>query len=321
MKDCLKLTLAIAVLSAVAVAQTGTNSSASGSAAVAPGQANAGVNAGQSAQAGGANAQVNASGSAQASRPQPDKPAQEKKHGADSKPESAGNGASAALASGTTLQAELTKPLDARKAKPGDQVTAKLTQDVKADGKVVVHKGSKLIGHVTEAQPHSKEQKESRLGIVFDKAELKGGQEASVNAVVQALAPPVRAAAAASGNESGNLDAPSAMGGGRTPNGGGLVGGVTGGATSAVGAVDHTVGGAAGNVNSTVGSTVSGAAGGLNAQGALASGSRGVIGLDGLSLSSATTAGAQGSVISSATHNVKLDSGTQMILLVSGAGK
>jgi len=38
-------------------------------------------------------------------------------------------------------------------------------------------------------------------------------------------------------------------------------------------------------------------------------------------LSSASAAGAQGSVISSTTQNVKLDSGTQMVLQVSGASK
>ena len=235
------------------------------------------------------------------------------------------NGASTALAGGTTLQAELTKPVDAKKAKPGDEVTAKLTQDVKTDNRVVLHKGTKLIGHVTEAQTRSKEQKESRLGIVFDKAQLKGGEEASLNAAVRALAPPMRAAAMASGSESGNPDAPAPMGGGTARGGGGLVGGVAGGATSTVGsatgAVGHTVGGAAGGVNSAAGSTVDGVAGGLNAQGALASNSRGVIGLEGLNLTSATSGDAQGSVISSATHNIKLDSGTQMILEVTGAGK
>ncbi len=326
MTNCLKLTLAITALSLVALAQTGTNGSASGSASATPGRANAGVSASQSAQSGGADAAVNASGSAQASLPQPDKPAQQEKHGNDARPSSnnsaPAHGASAALASGTTLQAELTKPLDARKAKPGDQVTAKLTQDVKANGKVVLHKGSKLIGHVTEAQPRSKEQKESRLGIVFDTAELKGGQEAQINAVLQALAPPVRSAAAVSGDDSGGLSTPAPMsGGGRSD--GVLVGGVAGGATStlgsATGAAGSTIGGAAGGVNSTVGSTVGGAASGLNAQGALASTSSGVIGLEGLTLSSATSAGAQGSVISSAMHNVKLDSGTQMILQVVAA--
>ncbi|HST77209.1 MAG TPA: hypothetical protein VLN58_01835, partial [Verrucomicrobiae bacterium] len=70
-------------------------------------------------------------------------------------------------------------------------------------------------------------------------------------------------------------------------------------------------------VNSAAGT----AAGGLNAQGALTSTSHGVVGLQGLTLNSASATGTQASVISSATQNVKLESGTQMILQVSGANK
>ena len=80
-----------------------------------------------------------------------------------------GANASSSLSSGTNLQAELTKSLDAKKAKVGDEVTAKVTQDVKSNGQVVVRKGSKLIGHVTEAKARSQGDQESRLGIAFDR--------------------------------------------------------------------------------------------------------------------------------------------------------
>jgi len=40
--------------------------------------------------------------------------------------------------SGSTVQAELIKPVDARKNKPGDEVIAKTTQDMKSEGKVVL---------------------------------------------------------------------------------------------------------------------------------------------------------------------------------------
>ena len=134
------------------------------------------------------------------------------------------HGASGALSSGTTLQAEPTKSLDAKKAKSGDEVTAKLTQDVKADGKVVMHKGSKLVGHVTEAQAKSKENADSKLGIVFDKAVLKGGEEVAFSGVIQARAPPVQGTLGVAGDESGNLG--SGMG-----SGGGMGGGRSGGAS------------------------------------------------------------------------------------------
>lgn len=54
------------------------------------------------------------------------------------------------------MNAVLTKSLDSRHAKPGDEVTAKLAQDVKSDGKGVLPKNCKLIGHVTEAQAQEK---------------------------------------------------------------------------------------------------------------------------------------------------------------------
>lgn len=82
----------------------------------------------------------------------------------------------ARLETGSILYAELTKAVDAKKAKPGDPVTAVLVSDVLAHGKVVLRHDSKLLGHVTEAQIHSKDTPESRLGIVFDKVVTKEGE-------------------------------------------------------------------------------------------------------------------------------------------------
>jgi hypothetical protein len=80
------------------------------------------------------------------------------------------------LEKGSILYAELTKTVDAKKAKAGDPVNAVLVADVLAHGKVVVRRNVKLLGHVTEAQVHSKEVPESRLGIVFDKIITKSGE-------------------------------------------------------------------------------------------------------------------------------------------------
>jgi len=84
--------------------------------------------------------------------------------------------APARLETGSILYAELTKTVDAKKAKVGDPVSAVLTADVLAHGKIVVRHDSKLVGHVTEVQVHTKEAPESRLGIVFDKAITKAGE-------------------------------------------------------------------------------------------------------------------------------------------------
>lgn len=327
MKALATILLALAVLAAPAYSQTTATGSASGNASVANGQAGANVNTSEQTRANGASASTTAAGSAQVKEQHEARPEKHESHAKDRGDR--GNShdqdsLSAALASGATLQAELTKPVDAKKAKPGDPVSAKLTQDVKSNGHVVLHKGSKLAGHVTEAQARGKGQAESKLGIVFDKAQLKGGEEASINAVIQALAPPARATALAGADEAGSLSAPM---GGAAPaaGGGGLVGGVTRGATStlggATGSVSNVGGGAVGSVNSTLNGAAGTAAGGLNAQGTLMTTSRGVIGLQGLTLNSVSTAGAQASVISSATQNVKLESGTQMLLQSSGASK
>jgi len=99
------------------------------------------------------------------------------------------------------------------------------------------------------------------------------------------------------------------------------VGGVTSSATAAVSSTTSTAGGAAsGAVNGTVGG-VANTAGGLSAQGALTGASHGVIGLQGLALESAASGSAPGSVISSASRNVRLDSGTQMLLQVTGSAQ
>ena len=81
------------------------------------------------------------------------------------------------IAPGSVIPVQLTKTVDAKKAKTGDQVVAVVTQDMKNQGgEVLVPKDTKVIGHVTEAQAHSKEQKESQLAIAFDRAVLKTGQ-------------------------------------------------------------------------------------------------------------------------------------------------
>ena len=211
------------------------------------------------------------------------------------------------IAAGTTIRAELAKSVDAKKAKQGDEVVAKTTEDVKSNGQVVIPKGSKIFGHVAEAKAREKGESESTLGIAFDKAIVKGGREIPLNATIQALAASQSNAAAnepvmepsAPGNSSGNM-AP-----GRAGNGG-----MIGGAAQTAGAAAGTATNAAGN---TVGNTT--AAAGSNAR--LSASSQGVVGLQGLSLSATTANNTQASVISSQNKNVKLDSGTQMLLHVN----
>ncbi len=94
----------------------------------------------------------------------------------------------ASLAGGSTFNAALNAPLDSKKAKSGDPVTAHCTEPAKSEGKTVLPKGTKVIGHVTQASARGKGDAESSLGVVFDKAILKNGQEVPLNVAIQAVA-------------------------------------------------------------------------------------------------------------------------------------
>jgi hypothetical protein len=235
---------------------------------------------------------------------------------------------SASISNGTKIDATLATSLDAKRSKPGDEVEARAAQDVKQDGKVVLKKGTRLIGHVTQAQARASGQTQSQLGIVFDHAMLKNGQDVAFSATIQALASAQSATTALTG-----ADDMMASGGGMgavqgsARGGGGLAGGVASTAGAATGATTGTIMNTASSVPSTAGGTLntatrsSGAVGGLTSTGRLASNSSGVFGLEGLSIDSAASSATQGSTIVSATKNVHLDSGTQLLLRTAGQAK
>src|SRR4029077_4645098 len=101
-------------------------------------------------------------------------------------------------------------------------------------------KGAKLVGHVTQASARAKGESESALGIVYDRAILKNGQEIPLSAGIQALAA-VQSSASAAGSDvdafggAGASAAGSGAAGGRggagggafPPGGGGWAGGDT----------------------------------------------------------------------------------------------
>jgi len=239
---------------------------------------------------------------------------------------SAQNGqANGSLAGGTAFNAALSSPVDSKKCKPGDAVNAHSTEAVKSEGKTVIPKGAKLVGHITQASARAKGESESALGIVFDKAILKNGQEIPLSVGIQALAS-AQSGVSAAGSDMDTMGGMGASGAGSGMAGGrGAVGGVSSAAGGAVGTVTNTaanVGGVAGgavntaaNAGGSVAGASKGAVGGLNATGQLTSNSQGVFGLNGLNLSAAASNATQGSVITSAGKNVHLDSGTRMLLV------
>ncbi len=276
-------------------------------------QSNASVSSNTSVSTGQSGANVQSDTNARTSNQTSIAPAHEhstKKHEHPSK--NAAMTTSGALSGGTTVNAVLAKPVDSRKCKPGDQVVATASEDVKSDGKVVIRKGSKLIGHVTEVKAKGEGEANSSLGLMFDRAVLKSGEAVQMNSTIQALA-------AGHSNAPEMDDDMAGVGGGTVHSagsvrgGGGLLGGVSSTASGATGAVANAGGNATGALNSSLGSTAT-VGNGVGA--ALNSNSTGVVGLKGLSLAGSASNATQGSVITSTGKSVHLDSGTQMVLRV-----
>jgi len=268
--------------------------------------------------------------------------------------------AAADTAGASELNATLERSVDARRAKPGDEVTAKTNESYTTAGGMTIPRGSRLVGRVTEARAHAREEgaAASQLGIVFERAELPDGRTVPMQATIQAVAAARSQAQGDLGSASHGADAfgsSHASGGGFAGGGlgGGLGSGAIGGAGAAAGGVGAAGGGvfgsAAGNAGAAVGGATrlprsgvgaassaagsatagggalvgssAGAVGGLSASGQWLAGSRGVFGIGDLQLASAAAGSAQGSLLTSPSRNVKLDGGTQLLLVGSAASR
>jgi len=223
---------------------------------------------------------------------------------------------------------ELTRGLTAKKLKPGDKVKAEVAQDVVAHGKVIIPVETELIGHVTEVCPHDSANPESRLGIVFDKILLKHFRDINFQAVIQAVEAP---APRPSRVDQPSQMLPPSMIVGPRDNGTAPIGGMSSAASrrgQASTSTNPTMSQASDTTtfqqSITVKQSPSNHADGSSAQLETTSGGTpmslgmplGVRGLKGLSLSTAPSASTPGPVIVSNTDNVKLESGTQILLHV-----
>jgi hypothetical protein len=229
----------------------------------------------------------------------------------------ASGAAATTLPAGTVIPARLTKTLDSKKAKEGDQVVAKTTSNVKAAGDVVIPKGSKLLGRVTRADARASGESQSALGIAFERAILKDGREMPLHVVIQAVAAAETATAASLNDDAWISSGTSAGASGGGSAGGGLLGGAGATAGAVTGAATNTVG----NTVSTAAQTGAGVAGGVagsagqaGATAGLTSNTSGVIGLQGLTLETQASNSTSGSVIASEGKSVRLESGTRLML-------
>jgi hypothetical protein len=234
----------------------------------------------------------------------------------------------AASQSSTYILVELNKSLKAKKLKPGDKVKATVSQDVLSHGKIIIPMDTELVGHVTEVRVRDDASTESRVGIVFDTIQLKHFHDINCKAVIQAVAAPaVRRSLV---DEPSQMMPPSMSGGGgggaSSSGSRGALGGRSplGSPSAPPAASDPTSFQIPVSVKDSPTTNISG--GSAAAQLDPASGSsgkpmsvgmpQGVTGLKGLSLSSTPSAETPGPVIVSNTGDVKLESGTQILLHV-----
>jgi hypothetical protein len=234
---------------------------------------------------------------------------------------------------GSYLLVELSKTLKANKLKPGDKIKAEVTQDVISHGKVIIPVGTELVGHVTEVSAHNAENPESRLGIVFDRILLKHYHDVNLQAVVQAVAAPMPHRSRV--DEPSQMLPPSMVVGARQSSPNSLVrptgpasgtrGSSSSSSTPSAMADSNAVAAMQAPVtvkqSPTTHTETGGAAAQLSASGPtsqpMSVGTpHGVTGLKGLSLTPGSTASTPGPVIVSNVENVKLESGTQILLHV-----
>jgi hypothetical protein len=232
-------------------------------------------------------------------------PAQDQSPAPQTPSSSSSTAAANSPSEGTAIAVELTKSLDSRKLKPGDEVVARTTMAYQQANGEMVPRGSRVIGQVTESKSRSKGDAESTLGINFQKIEGRDGKVMPLRATIQAVAPPVVSAMSMNnGNSPMNTGGPPMPGSptGTNPMGGNM--------PTMPGSSPTMPGNpSAGNPGGYGGTASHPQSGTQNGPGPLSTQANGVVGIRDLQLGS-------NSVLTSGGKNLKLDGGTQMILRV-----
>jgi hypothetical protein len=190
---------------------------------------------------------------------------------------------------GTQIRAQLDKTIDAKKAKVGDEVTAKTTDNLNSTPPGLAAKGCKIIGHLVEVSAQ-KGDTPAVLGITFDKMILKDGSDMPLAANIQAIGFADDFNPATDSEMVGQMGAGPGIRTGPAPGG--------------------TIGAGSGSPSSYAGQRLPGG-GSTNTDAKLPFNAKGAIGMSGVTLAPGSN---QDSVLTGKKRNVKLESGMQMIL-------
>ena len=209
------------------------------------------------------------------------------------------------VAPGSVIPVQLTKTVDAKKAKTGDEVVAKVTMDMKTQsGDVLVPKDTKVIGHVTEAQKREKDQKQSELGLVFDHAVTKDGNTMQMPMSIQAVIGQQQQNQQSEANTPAGKEQAAGVPSGAAPTG------ATGGKSSGTTPPAPNASSSGSDAGAADAQAANGGRPPITAQ------TQGVIGISNLTLAPGSNA-TQGTVMTSDKNNVKLESGTMLLLKVN----
>jgi len=194
--------------------------------------------------------------------------------------------------------AVLTKAVGTKTATVGDEIVLRAISDVIVNGAVVIPKGTTLTGHISEVANKSKEQAQTLLAFVVDKAVKRDGVQIQLQAIVVAIAAPQKDSSLASDPTYGMMHS-------NEPT---MVGSGTRTATST------------GNLsaNSKAGSNAAVATanikGSMDEPSELNEDSQGAIGYEGISITWRLLTPPPATVIATKGKGLKLEAGTQMLL-------
>ena len=87
------------------------------------------------------------------------------------------------------IHAVLDKIVHPKKVSVGDAVTAHLTEPTKLKDGTELPKGTHIVGKVTEIKLKADKEGPSKLGLLFDKAQLKDGKEVPLMMALVSVAP------------------------------------------------------------------------------------------------------------------------------------
>ena len=90
----------------------------------------------------------------------------------------------------STVFAVLPKRLELKSATAGQELMQQTISDVMVNGRVVIPRGSKLVCHVSEVTTKGKDEPQSLLAIVIDKAVVSDRLEIPLQAIIAAVAAP-----------------------------------------------------------------------------------------------------------------------------------